>query len=170
MNRLPELDHISNILDKPVLSAINFNNKQISLLIIPGSNKNSDLTITVPLFKNRLKNLLLSHQRLGDINEWSNINWFFFFKKSQQPCQLSLCHYPTWPRKKIDWYYYCTLNSNFELYSLSQRPSTCPIPNPALLYPTLCYGLCPMPIPLHHPSVSGSQAQVLPRFSGNQVS
>ena len=66
--------YISNILDKPVLSAINFNNKQLSLLIIPGSNKNSDLTITVPLFKNRLKNLLLSHQKLGDINEWPNIN------------------------------------------------------------------------------------------------
>ena len=62
------------ILDKPSLSVVTFNKKNLEL-IIPGSNKNSDLTISVGLFKKRLKNILLSAQKSGNINEWSSINF-----------------------------------------------------------------------------------------------
>ena len=62
------------ILDSPSMSFVTFYKKQFEL-IIPGSNKNSDLTISVALFKRRLKNILLSAQKSGDANEWSSINF-----------------------------------------------------------------------------------------------
>ena len=65
-----------HIFDKPVLSDVTINgNKQE--LIIPGSNKNSDLTMSVPLFKKRLKLFLLSIQKLGDRDVWSKENFNF---------------------------------------------------------------------------------------------
>ena len=60
---------ISNILDKPVLSTVSIRNKDFSF-IIPGSNSNSDMTMTVGLFKNRMKRFLLSSQKAGDSDKW----------------------------------------------------------------------------------------------------
>ena len=62
------------VLDKPILSTVLIHNKKFEI-IIPGSNKNSDLTISILTFKNRLKHILLSNQRSGDLNEWSNSNF-----------------------------------------------------------------------------------------------
>lgn len=63
---------IENLLDKPVLSSINsqISLKFISQIIIPGSNSNSDMTIPIGIFKNRLKDLLLKTQKLGNSLEW----------------------------------------------------------------------------------------------------
>ena len=60
---------ISNILDKSVLSTVSIRNKNFSF-IIPGSNSNSDMTMTVGLFKNRMKRFLLSSQKAGDSDKW----------------------------------------------------------------------------------------------------
>ena len=68
-----------HIFDKPVLTPITFMGKRHEL-IIPGSNCNSDLTMSVPLFKRRLKLLLLSIQKLGDPNLWSNENFKFWYQ------------------------------------------------------------------------------------------
>ena len=40
-------------------------------LIIPGKVKNSDLTMSVGIFKSRLSNNLVALQNQGDPNEWS---------------------------------------------------------------------------------------------------
>ena len=43
-------------------------------VIIPGSNMNSDLTISFGTFKTRLKNLLLNSQKLGNRIDWIKSN------------------------------------------------------------------------------------------------
>ena len=68
---------ILQILDKPILTSVISCNKKKIEFIIPGSNKNSDFTMTVGLFKYRLKQILLSNQMSGNINEWSNTNFGF---------------------------------------------------------------------------------------------
>ena len=52
-----------------------------SHLIISGHNANSDLTIPIGTFKNRLKNFLLKTQNLGISSDWSQQN---FISDSQQ--------------------------------------------------------------------------------------
>ena len=68
--------YVRHVLDSPVLSSLTFMGKECEI-IIPGSNKNSDLTMTVPLFKKRLKTYLLSIQKLGDSKVWSTENLKF---------------------------------------------------------------------------------------------
>ena len=45
-------------------------------IIIPGSQINSDLTCTIAAYKSRLTNFLLSLQKAGDVDEWSDSNFF----------------------------------------------------------------------------------------------
>ena len=58
---------ISKLLDNPDLLSLSHR----SHLIIPGHNVNSDLTILMGTFKNRLKNFLLKTQNLGITSDWS---------------------------------------------------------------------------------------------------
>ena len=44
-------------------------------LVIPGSKKNSDLTIAESIFKTRLKRILLALELSGDTKEWSAVNF-----------------------------------------------------------------------------------------------
>ena len=67
---------VKHVFDKPVLSSHFSNGKKFDI-IIPGANKNSDLTMSVPLFKKRLKLFLLSVQKLGDPLIWSTENFNF---------------------------------------------------------------------------------------------
>ena len=62
---------ISKLLDNPDL----FSSAIRSHLIIPGHNVNSDLTIPMGTFKNRLKNFLLKTQNLGITSDWSQQNF-----------------------------------------------------------------------------------------------
>ena len=67
---------INMILDKPTLSNVKIA-KNTFYLIIHGSNENSDLTIPISTFKNRLKSILLDAQKSGVSVEWINaINTF----------------------------------------------------------------------------------------------
>ena len=63
---------ISKLLDNPDL----FSSLHRSHLIIPGHNVNSDLTISMGTFKNRLKNFLLKTQNLGLTSDWSQQTFF----------------------------------------------------------------------------------------------
>ena len=65
---------IKNLLDKPVLFLPEWSNGLE--LIIPGNVKNSDLTISVTLFKKRLADFLMKIQSQGNANEWSDVNYF----------------------------------------------------------------------------------------------
>ena len=63
---------IGTLLDPPISStALQSDNPQV---IIPGSNINSDLTISFGTFKTRLKNLLLNSQKLGNHIDWIKSN------------------------------------------------------------------------------------------------
>ena len=63
---------IGALLDPPISStALQSDNQQV---IIPGSNINSDLTISFGTFKTRLKNLLLNSQKLGNHIDWIKSN------------------------------------------------------------------------------------------------
>ena len=63
---------IGALLDPPISStALQSDNPQD---IIPGSNINSDLTISFGTFKTRLKNLLLNSQKLGNHIDWIKSN------------------------------------------------------------------------------------------------
>ena len=64
---------IKHLLDSSELSNITYLNK--IQLIIPGSNANSDLTIPIGIFKNRLKHHLLTMQKLGSSTDWSKENF-----------------------------------------------------------------------------------------------
>jgi hypothetical protein len=68
---------ISKLLSKPSLTEICDNMGNKSMLIIPGSTVNSDLTCTISIFKSRLKSLLFQLQKCGDPVEWSNENYEF---------------------------------------------------------------------------------------------
>ena len=61
---------ISKLLDNPDLLSLSHR----SHLIIPGHNANSDLTIPIGTFKNRLKNFLLKTQNLGITSDWSQVS------------------------------------------------------------------------------------------------
>ena len=63
-----------NLLDKPVLFLPEWSNGLE--LIIPGNVKNSDLTISVTLFKKRLADFVMKIQSQGNANEWSDVNYF----------------------------------------------------------------------------------------------
>ena len=69
---------VESVLRQSCTSSLTFMGSELEM-IIPGSNKNSDLTITVPLFKKRLKLYLLSIQKLalGDTEIWSSENLNF---------------------------------------------------------------------------------------------
>ena len=63
---------IGTLLDPPIPSTVlQSGNSQV---IIPGSNINSDLTISLGTFKTRLKNLLLNSQKLGNRIDWIKSN------------------------------------------------------------------------------------------------
>ena len=63
---------IGTLLDPPIPSTVlRSGNSQV---IIPGSNINSDLTISLGTFKTRLKNLLLNSQKLGNRIDWIKSN------------------------------------------------------------------------------------------------
>ena len=66
---------IDEILCKPVLSSITNSNGKIIEIIIPGSQKNSDLTLTVARFKRQLKNKLFSNQKHGEATDWISKNY-----------------------------------------------------------------------------------------------
>ena len=61
-------ENINRLLDQPILGTPKCTNGL--QLIIPGNVKNSDLTMSVGILKNRLENLLLKLQNQGDPNEW----------------------------------------------------------------------------------------------------
>ena len=69
---------IGKVLDPPVLSTVlNLNsniNHTHSQIIIPGSNNNSDMTISVCCFKKRIRNYLLQIQREGNPIDWEQSN------------------------------------------------------------------------------------------------
>ena len=63
---------IGTLLDPPIPSTVlQSGNSQV---IIPGSNINSDLTISLGTFKTRLKNLLLNSQKLRNRIDWIKSN------------------------------------------------------------------------------------------------
>ena len=63
---------IGTLLDPPIPSTVlQSGNSQV---IIPGSNINYDLTISLGTFKTRLKNLLLNSQKLGNRIDWIKSN------------------------------------------------------------------------------------------------
>ena len=63
---------IGTLLDPPIPSTVlQSSNPQV---IIPGSNINSELTISLGTFKTRLKNLLLNYQKLGNRIDWIKSN------------------------------------------------------------------------------------------------
>ena len=43
--------------------------------IIPGSTENSDFCAPVPIVKNKLKSILLAHQKAGDLHKWEPSNF-----------------------------------------------------------------------------------------------
>ena len=63
---------IGKLLDCPTLSVRPLTNG--CQFIISGSTKNSDLTISVGLFKKRLKNLLMEVQKKGNSDIWTQLN------------------------------------------------------------------------------------------------
>ena len=69
---------IGKVLDPPVLSTVlNLNsniNHTHSQIIIPGSNNNSDMTISVCCFKKRIRNYLLQIQKEGNPIDWEQSN------------------------------------------------------------------------------------------------
>ena len=69
---------IDSLLDNAVLSTIKSlpGMKCDSQIVIPGSNSNSDMTIPISIFKNRLRAMLLQKQKLGTADEWEdNMNF-----------------------------------------------------------------------------------------------
>ena len=66
---------ITDILDPPVLSTVNYSGcKPNTKIIIPGSNINSDMTMSINVYKTRVKNLLLNIQKKGNPFQWENFN------------------------------------------------------------------------------------------------
>ena len=69
---------IGKVLDPPVLSTVLNVNSNINLthsqIIIPGSNNNSDMTISVCCFKKRIRNYLLQIQKEGNPIDWEQSN------------------------------------------------------------------------------------------------
>ena len=69
---------IGKVLDPPVLSTVLNLNSNInhihSQIIIPGSNNNSDMTISVCCFKKRIRNYLLQIQKEGNPIDWEQSN------------------------------------------------------------------------------------------------
>ena len=69
---------IGKVLDPPVLSTVLNLNSNInhihSQIIIPGSNNNSDMTISVCSFKKRIRNYLLQIQKEGNPIDWEQSN------------------------------------------------------------------------------------------------
>ena len=68
---------VGRLLTQSPLTQMCDNRGNIAFIVIPGSQKNSDLTCTVPAFKNRLKKLLLDRQKYGDPIEWCSENFKF---------------------------------------------------------------------------------------------
>jgi hypothetical protein len=67
---------IGKLLSNPSLTQLYDNmGNATGMVIIPGSQKNSDLTCTVPIFKARLKSLLFAQQKCGESVEWCNDNF-----------------------------------------------------------------------------------------------
>ena len=67
--------YIKKLLDPPELSSLTYKHGHESKIIIPGSTPNSDLSIPIGTFKNRLQNILLAIQRLGTPLNWSSENF-----------------------------------------------------------------------------------------------
>ena len=65
---------IRQLLDQPTLCIPIFTGAKDLELIIPGNVKNSDLTISIGVFKKRLAELFFNLQSEGNPNEWSKIN------------------------------------------------------------------------------------------------
>ena len=66
---------INDVLDPPVLSTVNYSGcKPNTQIIIPGSNINSDMTMSINVFKTRVKNRLLNIQKRGNPLQWEVCN------------------------------------------------------------------------------------------------
>ena len=65
---------IRKLLDQPTLCLPKFTGANGLQLIIPGNVKNSDLTISIGVFKKRLVELIMNLQSEGNPTEWSKIN------------------------------------------------------------------------------------------------
>ena len=58
-----------------MLSTVNYSGcKPNTQIIIPGSNINSDMTMSINVFKTRVKNLLLNIQKRGNPLQWDVCN------------------------------------------------------------------------------------------------
>ena len=64
---------IPKLLDSPELVEVAY--LKGLKLIIPGNKPNSDLTISIKAFKDRLIKFLLNIQKLGNLSDWSHENW-----------------------------------------------------------------------------------------------